>query len=110
MKLTIERVINGYKLYKRYEDDGIGIEDEEEVIQDDDCSDGIVNIKSGLELLYSVREYFSLWGTKHDKDRIIITSKLREKENKLFEAAYEHGLPLEDEKAGGWCKSIEEIE
>lgn len=68
--LKIKRVNNGYIL-SYWNDYGVYTEDVIEEGDEEDYSN-TVDIKSGLELLAFVLDYFGLDGDKHDKKRIII--------------------------------------
>ena len=67
-EILIKRVDNGYKLsWKEEIEENIYLE-REYVIQDDDKDE----LKSGEELLWQVIEFFALYGSKHDTERIRI--------------------------------------
>lgn len=72
-KLEIEKVINGYKLKETTEE--ITCEDQETfinrefVIQDADNDE----LKAPEELLWHVMEYFAIFGSKHDPERLRVT-------------------------------------
>lgn len=64
--LKISRGDNGYKLgWFEEQDDGSDTW-RESYIQDDEQDE----LKSGIELLWRVIDYFNLSGSKHDKQRI----------------------------------------
>ena len=67
-KLTIEKVNNGFYCYSGYDDTGEG-ETKFVIEQSEDAVDEVDMAKS---LLYSILEYFSLRGSKHDKRRVKI--------------------------------------
>jgi len=81
--IEIKRIDNGYTLRFPHPETGeVWIE---EVIEDGDAagdwsndgSGSAVNLKSGQALLWRVMEYFSIGGSKHDKERLRV---VREKQ------------------------------
>lgn len=73
--LKITKADNGFGLRWEEEDEDGRPCLHEEVIQDDDMDD----LKSGQELLWHVINYFSLGGSRHDKERLHISRKRGDK-------------------------------
>lgn len=69
-EIKIRRVDNGYILEwdEPYGDGVDGTVIQQEVIQDDDADE----LKSQEELLWRIREYFGILGSKHDTERLTI--------------------------------------
>lgn len=71
--VKVTRGQNGYKLEWRDEEGPEGRK--EDYIQDDDYDE----LKSGIELLWWIMEFFGLLGSKHDPERIRIIREKKEK-------------------------------